>query len=64
MVKWAFQIYGFTAILMPWIFLTGRLLGYYNFPKMNTWIFIGLFIYSGFVIYVIWSNERYDKKTN
>ncbi len=51
MVKLAFQVYAFIAILSPWVFLILKLLGIYNF-QYDCLIFLVLFIFSGIVMFL------------
>ena len=61
MIKRAFRCYAFASILSPWAFFLSRIFGLYNNPSNNSWIFIGLFLYSGLwvaVLFWTYKDER------
>lgn len=55
MIKIAFKLYAFCAIISPWAFLTLRALGIYNF-KYDALVFFGLFITSFVTMFFTYKN--------
>lgn len=55
MIKAAFKLYAFCAIISPWVFLALRALGIYNF-RYDAFVFFGLFIISFITMFLTYRN--------
>jgi len=62
MIKLAFKIYSFIAILSPWAFLILKALGVYNF-KFDIFIFFSLFVISGITLFLTYKSWEKDDAT-
>lgn len=61
MIKLAFNVYAFCAILSPWVFLILRGAGVYNF-KTDILVFVGLFVVSGITLFLTY--KPHDKASS
>lgn len=59
MISFSTKLFSAISILSPILFVIVRLLGWYNKPGQNTWIFFGFFILSLTTIFL-----TYDSKEN